>query len=82
MNLRLTLKVNGETRQDGSTGEMVFSSEEQIEFASEMITLEPGDTLSMGTLAGVGHGAGTYLQPGDVVEVEGLGLSATMWSPR
>ena len=76
MNLRLTLKVNGETKQDGNTGEMVFSPEEQIEFASEMITLEPGDILSTGTPAGVGHGAGTYLQPGDVVEteVESLGV--------
>ncbi len=75
MNLRLTLKVNGETKQDGNTGEMVFSPEEQIEFASAMITLEPGDILSTGTPAGVGHGQGTYLQPGDVVdtEVEGLG---------
>lgn len=76
MNLRLTLKVNGETKQDGNTAEMVFSPEEQIEFASEMITLEPGDILSTGTPAGVGHGAGTYLQPGDVVETEVEGLGA------
>lgn len=76
MNLRLTLKVNGETKQDGNTGEMVFSPEEQIEFASEMITLEPGDILSTGTPAGVGHGAGTYLQVGDVVETEVEGLGA------
>lgn len=76
MNLRLTLKVNGETKQDGNTGEMVFSPEEQIEFASDMISLEPGDILSTGTPAGVGHGAGTYLQPGDVVETEVEGLGA------
>lgn len=76
MNLRLTLKVNGETKQDGSTGEMVFSPEEQIEFASEMIALEPGDILSTGTPAGVGHGAGTYLKPGDIVETEVEGLGA------
>lgn len=76
MNLRLTLKVNGETKQDGNTGEMVFSPEEQIEFASEMISLEPGDILSTGTPAGVGHGAGTYLQPGDVVETEVEDLGA------
>ena len=75
MDLRLTLKVNGETKQDGNTGDMVFSPEEQIEFASAMITLEPGDILSTGTPAGVGHGQGTYLTPGDVVdtEIEGLG---------
>ncbi|MBO6782931.1 MAG: fumarylacetoacetate hydrolase family protein [Alphaproteobacteria bacterium] len=76
MDLRLTLKVNGETKQDGNTGEMVFSPEEQIAFASAMITLEPGDILSTGTPAGVGHGQGTYLQPGDVVEAEVEGLGA------
>ena len=76
MNLRLTLKVNGETKQDGNTSEMVFSPEEQIEFASAMISLEPGDVLSTGTPAGVGHGAGTYLQVGDVVETEVEGLGA------
>jgi 2,4-didehydro-3-deoxy-L-rhamnonate hydrolase len=76
MNLRLTLKVNGETKQDGNTSEMVFSPEEQIEFASDMISLEPGDVLSTGTPAGVGHGAGTYLQPGDLVETEVEGLGA------
>lgn len=76
MNLRLTLKVNGETKQDGNTSEMVFSPEEQIEFASDMISLEPGDVLSTGTPAGVGHGAGTYLQVGDVVETEVEGLGA------
>lgn len=76
LNLRLTLKVNGETKQDGNTGDMVFSPGEQIEFASDMITLEPGDVLSTGTPAGVGHGAGTYLQPEDVVETEVEGLGA------
>lgn len=76
MNLRLTLKVNGETKQDGKTGDMVFSPGEQIEFASDMITLEPGDVLSTGTPAGVGHGSGTYLAPGDVVETEVEGIGA------
>lgn len=73
--LRLTLKVNGETKQNGLAGEMVFSAEEQIEHASTLITLDAGDVLSTGTPEGVGHAKGTYLQPGDVVdtEVEGLG---------
>lgn len=76
MDLRLTLKVNGETMQDGNTGEMVFSPEEQIEFASTIITLEPGDVLSTGTPEGVGHGRGVYLKVGDVVEAEVEGLGA------
>jgi 2,4-diketo-3-deoxy-L-fuconate hydrolase len=76
MNLRLTLKVNGETMQDGNTGEMVFSPEEQIEHCSHLITLEPGDVLSTGTPEGVGHGRGVYLKAGDVVEAEVEGLGA------
>lgn len=74
--LRLTLKVSGETKQDGLAGEMVFSAEEQIEHASTLITLDPGDILSTGTPEGVGHAKGTYLKPGDVVETEVEGLGA------
>ncbi len=76
MELRLTLKVNGEPMQDGITGEMVFSPEEQIEHCSNLITLEPGDVLSTGTPEGVGHGRGVYLKAGDVVEAEVEGLGA------
>ncbi len=74
--LRLTLKVSGETKQDGITGDMVFSVEEQIEHCSTLITLNPGDIISTGTPEGVGHGAGTYLKAGDVVETEVDGLGA------
>lgn len=74
--LRLTLKVSGETKQDGLAGEMVFSVEEQIEHCSTLITLEPGDIVSTGTPEGVGHAAGTYLKAGDVVETEVEGLGA------
>ncbi|MEP4379622.1 MAG: fumarylacetoacetate hydrolase family protein [Alphaproteobacteria bacterium] len=74
--LRLTLKVSGETKQDGITGDMVFSAEEQIEHCSTLITLDPGDILSTGTPEGVGHGAGTYLKAGDIVETEVEGLGA------
>ena len=74
--LRLTLKVSGETKQDGITGDMVFSAEEQIEHASTLITLDPGDILSTGTPEGVGHASGTYLKAGDVVETEVEGLGA------
>lgn len=74
--LRLTLKVSGETKQDGITGDMVFSAEEQIEHCSTLITLDPGDILSTGTPEGVGHASGTYLKAGDVVETEVEGLGA------
>lgn len=75
MNLRLTLSVNGEVMQDGKTGEMIFSPEEQIEYSSQMMTLEPGDVFATGTPSGVGTAKGKFLKVGDVVEaeIEGLG---------
>lgn len=73
--LRLTLDVNGVRKQDGIVGEMIFSPEEQISYASMHIDLRPGDIISTGTVGGVGHGTGEYLKHGDIVEaeVEGLG---------
>ena len=74
--IQLTLKVNGETKQNDPAGEMVFSAEEQIEHASAQIALHPGDIISTGTPEGVGHGKGTYLKAGDIVEAEAAGLGA------
>ena len=75
MNLRITLSVNGELKQDGNTGQMIFDSAELIEFISSYVTLEPGDVISTGTPAGVGSTTGTFLKDGDVVvgEVEKIG---------
>lgn len=74
-NLHLTLKVNGETMQDGNTSEMIFSPDEQIEYTSKMMTLVPGDIFLTGTIAGVGQGHGRFLKAGDMIdaEIEGLG---------
>lgn len=71
-NLKLELAVNGETRQSGSTSEMIFSVEELIEFISTFTTLEPGDVIATGTPSGVGHfhDPPTYLQAGDTVRIE------------
>ena len=74
--VQLTLKVNGETKQDDPAGEMVFSAEEQIEHASAQLTLHPGDIISTGTPEGVGLGQGTYLNAGDIDEAEAAGLGA------
>lgn len=73
--LRLVLKLNGETMQDALAGEMIFSSEEQIEYISHMLTLEPGDMFATGTPSGVGQGRSLFLKPGDLIEaeIEGLG---------
>lgn len=76
LDLPLTLSVNGEVKQFGNTRHLIFSPAEQIEFASRMTTLEPGDILATGTPGGVGQGTDSFLQSGDVVqaEVEGLGV--------
>jgi 2-keto-4-pentenoate hydratase/2-oxohepta-3-ene-1,7-dioic acid hydratase in catechol pathway len=70
--LGIRCAVNGETRQDDTTANMVFPVARIIEFVTEAITLEPGDVIYTGTPPGVGHGRTppTYLQPGDLVRVE------------
>jgi len=56
-------------RQASRTSELVFSSADLVAYASEFVTLEPGDLLLTGTPGGVGHGMRppTYLAPGQVV---------------
>src|SRR5690606_27472220 len=73
--LRLTLKVNGETRQDSYTSEMTWNVGELISFVQQRSSFACGDVLFTGSPAGVGMGTGVYLNPGDVVEatVEGIG---------
>ncbi|PUA19496.1 fumarylacetoacetate hydrolase family protein [Glaciimonas sp. PCH181] len=75
-NLHISLKVNGETKQNGNTDDMIFSLEEQIEYVSEMMTLHSGDIFMTGTIGGVGQSTGTFLKAGDIVEteVDGLGM--------
>lgn len=65
--LDLRLEVNGEVKQDGSTGQMIFPVAAVIAFVSSFVTLEPGDVIATGTPSGVGSATGTYLRPGDVV---------------
>ncbi len=62
--------LNEERRQASSTGELIFTVEELIEYISGIMTLLPGDIISTGTPAGIGP-----LSPGDVftVKVEGVG---------
>jgi 2-keto-4-pentenoate hydratase/2-oxohepta-3-ene-1,7-dioic acid hydratase in catechol pathway len=69
--------VNGEALQDSSTAQMIFSVAEIIAYASQVITLEPGDLIATGTPAGVGvfRDPKVLLQDGDevAVEIEGVG---------
>ena len=69
-NLEIWLKVNGETRQKGSTSQMIYDIPTIIEYVSSIMALEPGDVIATGTPEGVGP-----LKDGDAVEacVEGVG---------
>jgi 5-carboxymethyl-2-hydroxymuconate isomerase len=70
--LQIRCRVNGEPMQDANTSEMVFNVAEIIAFATQAITLEPGDVILTGTPKGVGYfrDPQVFLAPGDVVEVE------------
>jgi len=75
-NLKLQTRLNGEVVQETNTGAMIFSVARQIEYLSQIVTLEPGDIIATGTPAGVGLARGVQLKPGDVleVEIEGVGV--------
>lgn len=76
-NLSLSCSVNGETRQDSNTNDMIFTVAEIVHYLSQCMELFPGDIINTGTPAGVALGMTPprYLQPGDVVEtsIESLG---------
>ncbi len=75
-NLEISLKVNGQLRQQGNTRDMIFRIPEQIAYISSIMTLEPGDIISTGTPVGAGIGGAASLQVGDqlVCEIEKIGL--------
>jgi acylpyruvate hydrolase len=62
-NLNLKLDVNGQTRQDGNTRDLLFSFEKLIAFVSQYITLKKGDLIFTGTPEGV-----AAVKPGDKLE--------------
>jgi len=70
--LRVQTRVNGETVQDGSTDEMVYTVGDTLSLISHTFSVRPGDLLATGTPSGVGYGRTPpwLLQPGDTVEVE------------
>jgi 2-keto-4-pentenoate hydratase/2-oxohepta-3-ene-1,7-dioic acid hydratase in catechol pathway len=74
---QISLRINGITKQDARTSNMIFSVATIIEWLSQGLTLEPGDIIATGTPEGVGMGRTPqeWLQDGDVVEteVEGIG---------
>ncbi|WP_204041547.1 fumarylacetoacetate hydrolase family protein [Acrocarpospora phusangensis] len=72
--LGLRLWVNGESRQDGDTKNMIFDVAEIVRYLSWFMVLEPGDLINTGTPAGVALGGRPYLREGDVMELEIDGL--------
>ena len=74
---RLQCRVNGVSKQDASTADMIFPVATIIEWLSKGLTLEAGDVIATGTPSGVGMGRTPqeFLQNGDVVEteIEGIG---------
>jgi 2-keto-4-pentenoate hydratase/2-oxohepta-3-ene-1,7-dioic acid hydratase in catechol pathway len=75
--IRLRATVSGEVMQDSTTANLIFPIEDLIMYASQGMTLEPGDVIATGTPGGVGDSRQPprYLREGDVVEVwvEGVG---------
>ena len=75
--LEIVTRVNGQERQRAHGSDMVFSVPFLLSYVSHVMTLEPGDLLATGTPAGVGP-----LSPGDLVEVEIVGVSSVKNSVR
>ena len=77
-NLRIQLRLNGQTMQDSSTSQLIFSVGHVVAYLSQIVTIEPGDLIFTGTPPGVGvaRKPPVFLKHGDVceVEIEGLGV--------
>ena len=71
-NLRIQLRLNGETMQDSNTGQMIFKVDAILAHLSKIFTLEPGDLIYTGTPPGVGvaRKPPIFLKAGDETEVE------------
>lgn len=70
--LRIRSRLNGAVMQDADTSDMIFPVDETIMLLAQCMTLEPGDTLVMGTPAGVGQARTppVWMKPGDAIEIE------------
>ncbi len=78
-NLKISLDHNGKTVQDSTTGAMMCPVDDIVWYASQVMTLEPGDIIATGTPSGVGAALGIKIVSGDVttVKVEGIGELTT-----
>ena len=77
VDLEVTCRVDGETMQNGRTGDLLFKPADIVSYVSQFTTLQPGDLIATGTPAGVGAGRRPkiFLAPGQVLEtaIEGIG---------
>jgi 2-keto-4-pentenoate hydratase/2-oxohepta-3-ene-1,7-dioic acid hydratase in catechol pathway len=84
--LRLLLRVNGQTKQDGNTKDMIYPVDALLEWVSKGMTLPAGTLMATGTPDGVGFARKPpeFVQPGDVVEaeVEGMGALKNRFTAR
>jgi len=71
----MTLRVNGEIRQQDNTRHMLFPVEEILNYLDARVALRGGDVVFTGSPAGVGKEDGRYLKPGDILsgEIAGIG---------
>lgn len=76
--LKIESRLNGQVMQSDRTDHMIVSVTQALVLLSEVMTLEPGDVIAMGTPSGVGYARTppVWMQPGDVIdiEIEGVGL--------
>ena len=70
--LRIQSRLNGQVMQDANTDDMIFSVAETIALLAEVLTLEPGDVIVMGTPAGVGQARTppVWMKAGDTIEID------------
>ncbi len=75
--MKMRTLVNGKVMQDSDTADFIFTVEKVISYLSQIMTLQPGDVVSMGSPAGVilAHRNPVWLKAGDVMrcEIEGIG---------
>ena len=69
MKLFIRLTLNGAVKQNGNTSQFIFTPEEQIEYASDILSVETGDIFVCGTCGGVGQGTHTFINVGDVADI-------------
>jgi len=75
--LEVRCEVDGAVMQQSRTSDLLFGAAEIVAYASQAVTLRPGDLIATGTPGGVGNARKppVYLQPGNVLRtwIEGLG---------